>query len=232
MWNPKKLHPIQDIFSSYPNVCTEQPAHASAFCTHHSKIVEELGYPSELRKFLEKCGANPNSYTKEGKIKVSKVLDQLSEESNSEETTNSAEDSQGMKYFLRNANLANKDNFTLAEDAEDDCRKDIGEVQRLHRRSRGVECVVGGGGVIDYWAPLYKSEGPTQVALIFLNYLRLKLQGKTVEDFRKFFFSFDNICHVDELRLLKNPLALPPPEDMLWLEINKVIGLTRVRKIW
>ena len=118
---------------------------------------------------------------------MSTVLDQLSELSTSEETRNSAEDSQGIKYFLRNANLANKDNFTLTEDAEDDCRKDIGEIQRLHRRSRGVECVVGGGGVIDYWAPLYKSEGPTQVALIFLNYLRLKLHGKTLEDFRNFF---------------------------------------------
>ena len=113
MWNPKKQGPIQDIMSLYPNVCTEQPAHASAFCAQHSKIVEELGYPSELRKFLEKCGANPNSYTKEGKLKVSKVLDQLSEESTQEETTNSAEDSQGIKYFLRNANLANKDNFLI-----------------------------------------------------------------------------------------------------------------------
>ena len=118
----------------------------------------------------------------------------------------------------------------LSEDAEEDCRKDLGEVQRLHRRSRGVECVVGVWGVIEYWAPLYKSEGPTQVALIFLNYLRLKLHGKTLEDFRKFFFSFDNICHVDELRLLKKPLALPSPEDRLWMEINKVIGPERVRK--
>ena len=82
----------------------------------------------------------------------------------------------------------------------------------------------GGWGVIEYWAPLYKSEGLTKVALIFLNYLQLKLHGKTLEDFRNFFFSFDNICHVDELCLLKKHLALPSPEDRLWMEITKVIG--------
>ena len=164
LWNPKSQQPIQDILLAYPNVCAEQPAHASAFCHKHSKIVQELGYPSELRPFLEKCGANPNAYTKDGKAKVAAILDKLSLENTAEENTESAEDAQGIRYFLRNKQLANKENFMLSEDAEEDCRKDLGEVQRLHRRSRGVECVVGGGGVIEYWAPLYKSEGPTQVA--------------------------------------------------------------------
>ena len=28
-----------------------------------------------------------------------------------------------------------------------------------------------------------------------LKYLQLKLEGKSVEDFREFFLSYDNICH-------------------------------------
>ena len=56
-----------------------------------------------------------------------------------------------------------------------------------------------------------------------LKFLQLKLKGKTVEDFRKFFLSYDNICHVDELKLLSKPLALDSPVDRIWLEVNKVI---------
>ena len=62
-----------------------------------------------------------------------------------------------------------------------------------------------------------------QVALIMLKFLQLKLKDKTVEEYRKFYLSYDNICHVDELKLLSKPLPLPMPEDKIWLEINKVI---------
>ena len=31
------------------------------------------------------------------------------------------------------------------------------------------------------------------------------------------------MCHVDELRLLSKPLALPAPYDQMWLQIQKVI---------
>ena len=113
-----------------------------------------------MRPFLEKCGANPNAYTKDGKAKVAAILDKLSLENTAEENTESAEEAQGIGYFLRNKQLANKENFMLSEDAEEDCRKDLGEVQRLHRRSRGVECVVGGGGVIEYWPPSTSPRGP------------------------------------------------------------------------
>ena len=129
MWNPKSRHPTQNILKTYPNVCSEQPAYGSAFCVEHSRTVEDLGYPSELRKFLEKCGANPNSYNKEGKAKVSAILDKLTEQSTNQENTASASDAQGTTYFLRNRQLANRENFSLREDAESDCRKDIGEVQ-------------------------------------------------------------------------------------------------------
>ena len=92
MWNPKNRYPAQNILKTYPNICPEQPAYGSAFCVQHSKTVEDLGYPSKLREFLTKCGANPNSYTKEGKALVSAELDKLTDKSTSQENTPSASD--------------------------------------------------------------------------------------------------------------------------------------------
>ena len=35
--------------------------------------------------------------------------------------------------------------------------------------------------------------------------------------------SYDNMCHIDCLNLLKGPLSLPAPFDEMWLKIKKVI---------
>jgi hypothetical protein len=226
MWEPTFDYPEQDISDYIPNVCTEYPASGSAFCDHHAKIVENQGYPSDLRKFLEKCGATPSAYSKEGKSKVTKVLQSLSKH---DPQTSTVGDAQGVTHFLRNKKIANKENF---KSSDSECRKDIGENTRLHRRSRGVECIVSGGGIVNYWSPLYKSEGPTQVALIMLKFLLLFFQAKaniTREDFENFFMSYDNICHVDELKLLANRLALPAPYDEVWLSIQKVIDPLHIR---
>ena len=229
MWEPKTLYPEQDIAEYVPNVCPEAPAYGKAFCKVHSKNVEKQGFPSELRDFLEKCGANPKLYNKEGKSKVKEVLLELSSKSeNNDDVTKTVEDVQGTKYLLRNRQIANKENFKT-EQNENDCRKDIGEAPRLHRRSRGVEAVVSGGGIVEYWSPLFKSEGPTQVALIMLKYLQLKLEGKNVEDFSKFYLSYDNMCHVDTLKLLSDELSLPEPFDKVWLKINKIIDPLHIR---
>ena len=49
------------------------------------------------------------------------------------------------------------------------------------------------------------------------------------EEMVKFFLSFDNMCHVDELKLLQKQLALPPPFDDVWLLINKVIDPLHIK---
>ena len=41
---------------NYPAVCTATPAHGKAFCKEHCKFMEDHGYPSGLRPFLQKCG--------------------------------------------------------------------------------------------------------------------------------------------------------------------------------
>ena len=41
--------------------------------------------------------------------------------------------------------------------------------------------------------------------------------------------SFDNMCHVDELNLLKKKLALNTPFDEVWLLINKIIDPLHIK---
>ena len=229
MWEPTNKYPGQNISEYVPNACPLQPGAGSAFCDHHGKTVISCGYPSELRPFLKACGANPNAYTKEGKEKVLSVLKFIAQEKPDNDQIPTTEDEQGTGYFLRNKKMATKENLAEPLGNIGDCRKDIGEAKRLHRRSRGVECIVSGGGVIRSWTPLYKSEGPTQVALIMLRFLHLYFQGKSIEDFTKFFMSYDNICHVDELKLLAKKLDLPVPFDEIWLKINKVIDPLHIK---
>ena len=43
------------------------------------------------------------------------------------------------------------------------------------------------------------------------------------DDWDKFVLSYDNMCHIDCLNLLKGPLSLPAPFHEMWLKIKKVI---------
>ena len=46
---------------------------------------------------------------------------------------------------------------------------------------------------MDYWAPLYCSEGPFQAGMVMLKYLDLKLEGMTETGYKNFFLSYDNM---------------------------------------
>lgn len=228
MWEMMHNYP-GEIDEYLPNACPEDPAYGKAFCHKHSTTVEELGYPSDLRPFLDKCGANSSAFTKEGQMKVTAVLKQLSKMRPSSVGYKTTADSQGTGHYLRNKELCNKENFTPEGGQNEECRKDIGERLRLRRRSRGIEAVVSGGGIIYHWAPLYKSEGPTQVALLMLRFLQIHLKNVSYDDWGNFFLSYDNICHIDELKLLQKPLALPDQFSDIWLKINKVIDPLHIK---
>lgn len=51
--------------------------------------------------------------------------------------------------------------------------------QRLQKWTRGCLAIVNSAGFIRYWAPLFKSEGPAQVAVIVLTFL-LSILGPMV----------------------------------------------------
>ena len=159
MWE-NNFEKLKDIQEFVPNVCSEPPAHGRAFCMKHSEMVENLGHPSGLREFIKKCGADPNSYNKEGLRKVQEVIksfaDSVSAKLSDDHTVG---DSQGTKALLTNKHIMKRTNFQIEEDDEDHdkpCRKDIGDKMQLRRRSRGVEVFVTGGGIIRQWAPIYK----------------------------------------------------------------------------
>ena len=155
--------------------------------------MESLEYPTQLKKFIQKCGAEPNAYTKEVKKMVKAVLQSLSKLKDTQERTSSAEDSQGTGYLLRNHQLSNTDNFKMTEGSDDMCRKDIGIIHRLHTWSRGIVEIVSGGGIIEYWAPIFESEGLVQTFFIMLMFLLLKLKGLDKDDYQKFYISYDDM---------------------------------------
>ena len=141
-------------------------------------------------------------------------------------------DAQGTRYLLRDKKISNTTNFTRNKTSEEDCRKDTGD-KTVHKlsRSRGVLMTVSGGGIIRSWNDLFKSEGPTQVALLMTSFLQ-KYLGENIpnpEDWINFFLSYDNMCHIDELKLLNKPLALPEPYNNMWQKIQKVIDPLHIK---
>ena len=144
MWLPQVPYDYEQVVESYPNVCPVQPEHGSAFCSSHSRVVEKKGFPIGIRDFLKKCGADPERFNKEDKKKVKTVLMSLSR-NEEEDSTEDAAQVQGTSHLLRNQEISTRENSEMNNpDDEGRCRKDLGEIRRLHTWSRGVEMFVGG----------------------------------------------------------------------------------------
>ena len=58
-----------------------------------------------------------------------------------------------------------------------------------------------------------------------IKYLDLKMDQLGEEKFKQIYLSYDNICHMNSLKLLQKPLPLPPPKDKLWENSNHIIAL-------
>ena len=101
--------------------------------------------------------------------------------------------------------------------------RDTGNKVRLRRWSRGIFAIVRGGGHIETFAPLYKSESPTQVATLTLKFLLQKLQNTDKNTWSDVYLSYDNMCNLDRLHMLRNKLPLEGALSDLWLDVNKVI---------
>ncbi|XP_078376881.1 uncharacterized protein LOC144660166 [Oculina patagonica] len=123
--------------------------------------------------------------------------------------------------------FANRNSCSLLEDCEEDvptsCNKETGEKQRLQKWSRGHFFIVRGSGIIDKWNPLFRSESPSQAFLIMLNWLIVVLKGLDPSTWCQLYLAYDNMCHVDGMRIAKKPLPLPQPYSHMWLKINKII---------
>jgi len=213
----------EDIQQYVPHDCTNAPATNKAFCSAHCSQLEELNVPTGLREFITFCGASSSNFTKEGKSKVKEKLAILAKQVKSVEGTSSVE-AQGVSYFLRNRDIANADQLQeLPLPGKEDCRKDVGEPLRLRRRSRGLLPFIAGGGIIRSWDVLFRSEGATQVAFLMIKFLMKFLKDIDPAKWQEYYLCYDNMCHVDRLKLLRNLLPLAEPFPPIWLKVKKII---------
>ena len=72
-----------------------------------------------------------------------------------------------------------------------------------------------------------RSESPSQVFMIVINMLYAEMKDLPKEQIENmmsnYVLSYDNMCHLDNLRVAKEVLPLPAPFDTVWQRINKVI---------
>ena len=68
-----------------------------------------------------------------------------------------------------------------------------------------------------------RSESPSQAFLIILNWLFVILKGISPTSWGGIYIAYDNMCHVDGLKVVRKPLPFPAPFDLMWTAINKII---------
>ena len=68
-----------------------------------------------------------------------------------------------------------------------------------------------------------RSEGPAQVFLIVLVWMMAALRNMTQQERQRVIISYDNMCHLDNLKVAKEPLPLPDEFKYMWLDVKKII---------
>ena len=200
----------EDLQSYIPMISTNSPLSGQAFCKEHCQKVSSLGYPTDLKDFLKSCSSerqivNPREYSKPMRQRVDEVIHEISEKiEGTVANVKTASEAQGFSYLLRDTAFRRQQNFILAGDNTNECNKDTGSVMKVRRWSRGILAIVRGGGHIEYFAPLFNSESPTQVAMIFVAFLC----DVRPELWNQMYMSYDNMCNVDRLNFFTSKTSL------------------------
>ena len=139
---------------------------------------------------------------------------------------------------------------TTVQELQTTCSKELGVRGRLRHRSRGHLFICRPCGHIDLWRPIYKfivqliafvltsvaylelnhhhvlflsrSESPSQVFVIVVEWLYEVLQHLPEDKWEQLVIAYDNMCHLNSLRAAQSPLPLPPPYDQMWIRVTKV----------
>ena len=69
---------------------------------------------------------------------------------------------------------------------------------------------------------IYRSESPSQVFLIVLQWLYETLQAIPVDKWSEVVLAYDAMCKLDGLKVCSLPLPLAKPFDNMWMAITKV----------
>ena len=80
--------------------------------------------------------------------------------------------------------------------------------------------------VLLFW---HRSEGPAQVFLLILTWLVAAFGHKTREDWKKLVISYDNMCHINNLKVARKPLPLPGDLQYIWLDVMKIIDELHIK---
>uniref|UniRef100_A0A1X7T5N6 Uncharacterized protein n=1 Tax=Amphimedon queenslandica TaxID=400682 RepID=A0A1X7T5N6_AMPQE len=89
------------------------------------------------------------------------------------------------------------------------CNKETGAGKKHQQRTRGIWLCATGGGHIQMWQPLYQSEGPSQVFLLTLTWLVAAFGKESRERWKEITLSYDNMCHLNNLKVAREDLPLP-----------------------
>ena len=117
--------------------------------------------------------------------------------------TETGVDMQGITHLLADTGLVTRDNVEMSE-VSTKCHKDIVDVHRLHKWSRGIQVIVGAGGIILDWAPLYRAENPLQVVFILFKYLLKRFCGVPESEFKDFFISYAPVLVLNQSHFFCN----------------------------
>ena len=78
----------------------------------------------------------------------------------------------------------------------------------------------------DYPSPPWRSESPSQVLLILIQWLLslVKTYGGP-SNLPAITLAYDNMCNIERMKITKKPLPLPAPYDKLWSRVHKIIDV-------
>ena len=81
---------------------------------------------------------------------------------------------------------------------------------QLQSHSRGILPMISGGGFIHSWTHLYRSESPSQVAIFVIAFfcLLLKEIPEQLRNSKRYFFAYDNVCNLANMKLWREPLPI------------------------
>ena len=74
---------------------------------------------------------------------------------------------------------------------------------------------------ISFVAP--RSEGPAQVFLLTLTWLVTAFQHMTRDEWESIILCYDNMCHLNNLKVVKNPLPLPGITNGLTIALASLV---------
>ena len=76
---------------------------------------------------------------------------------------------------------------------------------------------------------LYRSESPSQVFVIVISWLLDVLKEREESKWKEVILCYDNMCHLDALKVAQKDLPLDAPYDKMWKKVTKIIDSLHIK---